>query len=399
MERLRNRKLPEIQQALRAQSLDGWLFCGYQQQDPLAQKILFLEPGDLPKDRWFYFIPARGLSQKLIHRIEPAALDALPGDARYYGSAAQLQEELRKMLATSRRVAMQYSPDSAMPLISRVDGGTIDLVRRLGKEVVSSNELVQWVEARWTGEQLDQHRRAARLLAQQIDIVFTEVRAAVESDDAMTERRLLQFLSQQLERSGLKSYDNLVVAFGANTAKPRYTPPESGGASIVPGGVLLLELWGRVNEPGAVMAKLAWTGYVGNSVPDEIERTFQAVVRARDAALSCIRENVHAGRRLEGWMPDMEVYRLLQSLGLEQFRLTRTGQSLGQELHGWGADLDSQGMTDTRPLIPRTTFTIEPALYRENYGVKTGLSVYLGETDLEITTQPLQQAVVAILKP
>jgi Xaa-Pro aminopeptidase len=221
----------------------------------------------------------------------------------------------------------------------------------------------------------------------------------VESGDAMTERRLQQYLSQQLERSGLKSNENLGVAFGPNSSKPQYAPPENGGALIVPGGLLILEIWGRLDQNGAVMAKIAWTGYVGDNVPEEIEQTFQAAAKARDSVVSFIRENYKADRRLEGWMPDNEVQKLLQSLGLEQFRYSRTGHSLGQELQGWGADLDSLGIHDPRPLISHTAFTIEPAVYRDNFGVKTGISVYLGDTDLEVTTQPLQQHVVAILKP
>src|SRR5690242_16513377 len=175
-----------IQAALREQKLDGWLFYDILHRDPIAYRVLGLGHV-LAKRRWFYMIPAEGAPRKLVHRIEAAALDSLPGERMLYAAAEELEKNLKKLVGHAKRVAMQYSPKNLIPYVSLVDAGTVELIRAQGCKVMSSADLVQEFEAAWSPEQLESHRAAGLAIDKITQAAFAEAARRVRAGEKFTE--------------------------------------------------------------------------------------------------------------------------------------------------------------------------------------------------------------------
>lgn len=386
-----------IQGALVEAGVDGWLFADFRGSDPLAHRILKLDETGLFSRRWYYFIPAMGESRKLVHRIEPHSLDALPGRALQYAAWPELHVQLRVLLEGAQRVAMQYSAHNAIPYIARVDAGTIDLVRSFGVDVVTSADLVQRFEAVWTSAQWEAHQYAARMLRTTIDEAFEFVREAVTSRGEVSEHAVQQFIRERFGHHGLGTDKLPIVAANAHSADPHFRPePESG--VIRRGDFLLLDIWAKRNEPRSVYADITWTGYVGETVPDRYRKVFRIVQHARDAAINFVQDAVHAGRPICGWQVDEAAREVIRRAGFAEQFIHRTGHSIGEEVHGNGANMDNYETRDERRILPRTCFSIEPGIYLAGeFGVRSEVDMYVSDEAAFVTGQPIQLEVVPIL--
>ena len=398
-------RVRDIQAALRAAGLDGWLFYDFRQSDPLAYRILRLDPRQFSTRRWFYFVPAEGEPVRINHAIEQGKLDRLPGRRLIYSSWQKLNENLRDALSTVNasgkpRVAMQYSPENSIPYISRVDAGTIELVRSLGAEPVTSADLVQLFEAVWTDEQYDSHVTAANNIHNIIQEAFAEVARKIKSDEPVTEYDIQQFMVRRFEEEGMTCEgDHPIVSVNSNAASPHYQPSASKFSPIRRGDFLLLDVWAKLKTPGAVYADQTWTGFVGEEPGEEHVKVFRIVRDARDAAIEFVRENVKAGREIKGAEVDDVSRGVITRAGYGEYFTHRTGHSIGEEVHGNGAHIDNLETRDSRRIIPRTCFSIEPGVYLPgNFGVRSEVDVYVSDGDIEVTGQPVQTELVAILR-
>ena len=388
-----------IQRALIEAGVDGWLFADFRGSDPLAHRILKLDEAGLFSRRWYYFIPVSGEPRKLVHRIEPHSLDALPGRARQYAAWPELHAQLRATLEGAQRIAMQYSAHNAIPYIARVDAGTVELVRSFGVEVVTSADLVQRFEAVWTAAQWETHQYAARMLRTTIDEAFGYVRETVTSRGEVSEHAVQQFIRERFGHHGLATDKLPIVAANAHSADPHFRPgPDSG--VIRRGDFLLLDIWARRNEPRSVYADITWTGYVGETVPDRYRKVFRLVQHARDAAISFVQDAVHAGRPICGWQVDDAAREVIRRAGFGEQFIHRTGHSIGEEVHGNGANMDNYETRDERRILPRTCFSIEPGIYLAGeFGVRSEVDMYVSDQAAFVTGQPIQLEVVPILSP
>ena len=396
-----NNHIAAIQQALREAGLDGWLFYDFRGSDPLAARILKLDLSRHTTRRWYYLIPAQGVPQKLLHRIEPHSLDDVPGESRLYLSWQEQQEHLRQMLASlgrSPKVAMQYSPLNAIPYISRVDAGTIELVRSLGAEVVTSADLVQRFEAVWTKDQYASHCEAAAKLRQIVDEAFARVREEIARGATFTERDLQQDILARITARGMHTYAPPIAAANAHAADPHYSPPEHGSSPIRRGDLVLIDLWAKNAAPGSMYGDITWTGYVDETVPARHAAIFAIVARARDAAIAFVQQEVRAGRFPRSGDVDDVCRRVIRQAGYGDRFIHRTGHSIGEEVHGNGANIDNLETRDGRRLLPHTCFSIEPGVYLPGeFGIRSEVDVYLTETDALVTGVPIQTAIVPIL--
>ncbi|MCG3778185.1 MAG: Xaa-Pro dipeptidase [Nitrospira sp.] len=387
-----------IQQALRNAEIDGWLFYDFRGSDPLAYRILQLDPTLHVTRRWYYWIPAHGAPVKVLHRIEPHVLDALPGQTDYYVSWEQQRQILALLLTGSPRVAMQYSPLNAVPYVSRVDAGTIELIRSYGAEVVSSADLIQTFEARWTDRQLDSHQFAAAALRRIVDETFSHVRDVVAQGRGLTEYDVQQFILARISEAGMVTSSPPIAAVNAHSADPHYGPTKTGSAEVTRDSLLLIDLWAKQKETGAVYADITWTGYVGRTVPVKHRAIFDLVRQGRDAALTFAKTEIVAGRRPFGWEVDQACRQVIQQGGYGDQFVHRTGHSIGEEVHGNGANIDSLETQDTRRLMPRTCFSIEPGIYLPGeFGIRSELDVYLADREALVFGLPLQSEIVSIL--
>ena len=385
-----------IQRALATEGLDGWLLYDFHGSNPIAAQLTGLAGGaHLTTRRWYYLIPAAGEPRALVHAIERRNLDHLPGTKVVYAGRQQLESGLAQLLAGMRRVAMEYSPNCAIPYVSRVDAGTAEAIRSHGVAIVSSGDLVQQFEATWTAEQLTSHRAASAALYRIKDRAFESASAALASGRLQTEYDLQQAMVQWFREEGLVSDSAPVVAVGANAGNPHYLPTASISQPIVPDEVLLLDLWGKQSAPGAVFADITWVGVTSAAVSADAARAFQAVVGARDEAVRMVEEAAGAGRELRGWQVDRAARQVLERDGFATRILHRTGHSLGENVHGNGTHLDDYETHDDRRLLPGTGFTVEPGLYFETFGVRTEINVYRGEREA-LVTGPRQMEIVTL---
>jgi len=391
-------QVSRIQQAIREQpGLDGWLFYDFRHLDPIAYRVLGLDPALHVTRRWYYWVPARGTPVKVQHRIEPHVLERLPGDVQLYVSWREQHAALKSLLQSAKRVAMQYSPMNAIPYLSRVDAGTIELIRGCGVEVVTSADLVQRFEAVWDEKQLASHQVAAEGLRAIVDEAFGFVGASLAVGRALTEYGLQQYILSRMQVHGLVTSSPPIAAVNAHSADPHYGPLPEGSAPIRPGDLVLIDLWAKQPRAGSVYADITWTGFVGQTVPARYQEIFQIVRRARDAAVSFVQGRVRDGVFPFGWEVDDVCRQVIQDAGYGNYFVHRTGHSIGEEVHGNGANIDNLETQDARRLLPGTCFSIEPGIYlRDEFGIRSELDVYLSACEAIVYGQPVQTELVRI---
>ena len=388
-------ELKAIQKAIREQDCDGWLFYDHHRRDPIAYQVLGL-PESMCTRRWYYLIPMKGSPSKLVHRIEEGQLDRLPGTKFVYSSWEEQHELLRKILTGKRRIAMQYSPMNDIPYVGLVDCGTVELVRSFGPEVLSSADLVQIFEARWSPEGLAAHREAGKVIHKVIRQAFAAIKRSVEEGHPLTELELQRHMLEWFVVDEIEASDAPIVAVNAHSGDPHYSPREEGSSSIGRGDCVLLDVWGKQKSSDAVYFDITWTGYVGDTVPDKYREIFDVVREARDRAVSFIQKGIRKGKRVYGWEVDDVARKIISEKGYGPYFLHRTGHSIGREVHGNGANMDNFETRDGRRIVPGTGFSIEPGIYLRDFGVRTEVNVHVSENDAEVTGE-MQQGVVPIL--
>lgn len=384
-----------IQKDLKAANLDGWLFYDFRGRDPIAHRILRLPPG-MRTRRWFYFIPTKGTPRKLVHKIESEALATLPGETLYYAAQHELQDNLAEMLGNALSIAMQYSPRSAIPYVSIVDAGTVEMVRSVGPKVFTSADLVQKYEACWTPEQLESHLAAGQAVDRIVREAFQASAKGVRDGRPLTEFDLKQWILKEFDAAGLITEEGPDVAVGANASDPHYGPVEGKSAVIREGALVLLDVWAKTKAAGSVYYDITWIGFMGAKVPEEYAKVFGVVRAARDKAVELIRSAVAKGRKLQGWQVDHAARGVIDDAGYGKYFFHRTGHSIGESVHGNGVNMDGLETKDTRHLIPRTCTSIEPGIYLREFGIRSEVNVYIGEKEARVTGA-VQQEILPLL--
>ena len=390
--------LPAIQAALAADGIDGWLLYDFRGLNPIASDItgVLRQGGHLATRRWYYLIPRTGEPRALVHAIEPHTLAHLPGAALRYAGREQLERGLRELLAGTRRVAMEYSPGCAIPYVSRVDAGTVELVRQCGAEVVSSGDLVQRFSAVWGAEAMATHLTASDALHRIKDKAFEAVARRVRDGVATTEFEIQQLMAGWFREEGLVTDSDPNVSAEENAGNPHYLPTAARSRSIGPNELVLLDLWGKLDQPGAVYADITWVGFTGARVPERQAAAFAATAAARDAAVALVQERARAGQDVRGWEVDRAASTVLREAGYGAQILHRTGHSLGESVHGTGVNMDDYETHDDRRLLPGTGFTIEPGVYFPDFGIRTEINMIVRVGSAEVSG-PLQSAILALV--
>lgn len=377
--------LSAIQSALREEQLDGWLFFDHHLRDPLAYRILGFDPPRTPTRRWYYFIPAKGDPCKLEHLIEPGMLKELPGRSLLYSSWELQIHGLASMLAGAKRVAMQYSPQCAVPYVAMVDAGTIELVRSQNVEVVTSANLVQYFEARWNQQKLDSHLAAGKLVDEIRRHAFEEIGDRLRGRELVNEWIIAATIRQSFERAGLYTDHGPIVAVNANASNPHYEPHPESSMTIQQGDVVLIDMWAKLNQPDSVYYDITWTGYTDYEIPGEVQRVFEIVTGARDKAIERVQTAVAARQLLHGFEVDDACRGHIREHGMAEYFIHRTGHSIGEDVHGSGANMDNLETHDDRRVIPWTCFSIEPGIYLPEFGIRSEINLFIGGNDARVT--------------
>ena len=375
-----------VQDALKAHGLDAWLLYDFQGSNPVAYRMAGMgAAGNLATRRWFYLIPAAGAPRALVHAIERYNLDHLPGSKTVYAGREQLETGLAGLVKGITRVAMEYSPRCAIPYVSRVDAGTIELVRGLGLDVVSSGDLIQQFEACWNDAAIATHRQASAALYRIKDRAFESVARRLRDGVPTTEYDIQQQMVGWFGDEGLIADSAPCVSAQENAGNPHYLASATDHRVIRKDELVLLDLWGKLATPGAVYADITWIGFAGTQAPDRMTKAFAAICGARDAAVEVVQAAARAGRDVRGFEADRAARQVLQDAGFGDAILHRTGHSLGENVHGNGAHLDDYETHDERRLLPGSGFTIEPGLYFKDFGVRTEINMVWTAAGPEVT--------------
>ncbi|HEU5404177.1 MAG TPA: Xaa-Pro peptidase family protein [Terriglobales bacterium] len=386
--------LTAIQAALRERKFDAWLFYDHHHRDPLAYSILGLPEKMHVTRRWYYLIPADGEPVKLNHRVEPKHLESLPGKQLHYGPWPEMHQRLREMLAPYQRVAMQYSPNNNIMYISLVDGGTLELLRSFDVDIASSADLVAQFEATLTAEQIATHFEARDKVDPIMQAAFREIGERVRSG-GWDEYGVQQWLGEAFKRENLVWDDLPIVGVNENAGNPHYSPTPETSKPIRQGDWVLLDMWAKVNKPGAVYYDITWTGFVGNSPPDKHREIFEIVTGARNVGINTVKDAFTAKRKIMGWEVDAAVRAFIEKTGYGQYFVHRTGHSIGTEVHGNGANMDNLETKDEREIIPNTLFSIEPGIYLPEFGVRAEIDMLVRNGGAEVTGK-IQNEIVII---
>jgi Xaa-Pro dipeptidase len=387
--------LLEIQEALRGGGIDGWLFFDHHHRDPLAYRVLGFTAERTPTRRWYYLLPAQGEPVKLVHQVEPGMLDQLPGRKIAYASWSQLVENLRALLGGCRRVAMQYSPNCAVPYVAMVDAGTVELVRSLGVDVVTSANLVQYFEARWDRKKLESHLEAGRRVDAVRRGAFRLAGERLRAGAPIDEWQVKQFLLARFAEEGLFTDHGPIVGVNANASNPHYEPAEQGSRPIRRGDVLLIDLWAKLDQPESVYYDSTWVGYCGEAPPEPVRKVFAVVRGARDRTIRRVQEAVSRQEPLRGFEVDDAARGYIQEQGYGDCFFHRTGHSIGTEVHGTGANMDNLETHDERYVIPWTCFSVEPGIYLPEFGIRSEVDVFVDE-ERAIVTGEIQEELVVV---
>lgn len=389
--------LPAVQAALREQKLDGWLLYDFRGLNVLARRVVGFPSDVFLSRRWFYYVPAQGEPRKLVHKIEPHALDFLPGPQQAYLRWQELEAGVGALVKGARRVAMEYVPRNANPYVSRVDAGTVELVRSFGIDIVPSGDLVQLFEACWDDDQWAMHLEAAKHTRSAYDVAFGFIADSVRGGKTIRETDVQQVILDHFKKNKLICDHPPICGVGPHSGDPHYAPVKGQDAVIRENDFVLIDLWAKCDQPRAVYSDLTRVAFVGRDVPPKIREVFDIVRQARDAAIAKVKSAFAAGSPLLGWEVDKAARDVIDKAGYGEYFCHRTGHSIGQEVHGNGANMDGLETREERRVMRRTCFSVEPGIYLPEFGVRSEVDVFVDKNGTVHVTGGDPQTEVAAL--
>jgi Xaa-Pro aminopeptidase len=390
--------LPAVQAALREENVDGWLLYDFRGLNVLARRIAQMPEGKMLSRRWFYFVPATGQPKKLVHRIESGALDHLPGDKTVYLRWQELETGVAGLVQGAKRLAMEYVARNSNPYVSRVDAGTVELVRSCGPEIVPSGDLIQRFEACWDDEQWAMHQQAARYTRSAFDAAFGFISQRLRAGNPPRETEVVQVILDHFKANRVVCDHAPICAVGPNSGNPHYEPMAGQDALVTKDSFVLVDLWAKCDKPRAVYSDLTRTAFAGKEVPAKVREVFTIVAQARDAAIAKVRSAFAQGTPLHGWEVDNAARAVIEKAGYGEAYCHRTGHSIGQEVHGNGANMDGLETREDRKVLRRTCFSIEPGIYLKEFGIRSEVDVFVdGEGKVHVTGGEPQTEVPALL--
>ncbi len=388
-----------IQKALKDAGFDGWLFYDFHNRDAIAARILKMDTKRFASRRWFYFVPAEGTPQKLVHAIEPWRCDHLPGDKNIYLPWQQQHELLKNLLSGHKKVAMQYSPYNAIPYVSIVDGGTLELVRSFGVDVVSSADLVSRFESHLTMEDRDSHFAAGEIMQKVKDEAFNEIARRIKAGNPPKEFEIQNYMHNMMRDNNMVWEDGPIVAVNEHAADPHFEPTPENSHIMKEGDLVLIDLWAKQDKPGSIYYDVTWMGYIGTEIPDKIDEVFQVIRKARDTGHQLVIDRFASNSPVHGWEVDDAVRKVVVDAGYGEYFIHRTGHNIAEEVHGNGAHIDNLETKDERVIIPGTCFSIEPGIYmpEEKIGFRTEIDVLVNDNGEVEVAGSIQEKVIPVM--
>ncbi|GAB1441415.1 M24 family metallopeptidase [Ignavibacteriales bacterium] len=393
-------KIIKLQNLIKKNGLDGWLFYDFRGSNDLALSVLEFPAKAHLTRRFFYFIPAEGTPQKVAMAIELHNLAHLPGDMHPYSDYHSLNKIMASLLNGVKKVAMEYSPKNAIPYLSKLDAGTYEYLKDFGIEIVSSGDLLTEFTAVWTKEQYDDNIPVANALTDIVNLCWKFIKEKIESTGETTEYEVQKLIMDEIEKRGFETDHEVIVGVNGNGANPHYSPTPEVWEKIHRDDFVLIDLWAKPKKDNGVWADITWVGFVGTEVPERYVKIFNIVKDAREAAFNLVCERFKKGEEVRGWEVDDASRKVIADAGYAEYFVHRTGHSITTTLHGTGPHNDNFETQDMRLILPGTSFSIEPGIYlKGDFGVRSEIDVYIHPNGkVEQTGGERQWSVVPILK-
>jgi Xaa-Pro dipeptidase len=379
-----------------AQGIDAWILSDFRGSNPLLWHGL---GGTRSTTRRLFLIIGRsGPPTVLAHPIDHSRLNGLPFDLVGYRSWQQMRERLTALMNGSRRIAVEYSPEGSVPTVSWVDAGTVDLFRSWGLEIVSSADLFQVSAAAWDDQALASHLQVCPIVVAIKDEAFELIRQAHRQGARVTDYDVQQFILHEFARHAVETENRPIVATNADSGNPHYEPTAAGATPIQPGDWILIDLWACLPGERNIFADITWVGFAGSAVPPVMQTVFEVVTHARDRVIDTLMTAWQRGDELQGWQLDQVARDHIVAAGYGRAFVHQTGHSLapGRQLHGWGVNLDNLQTHDTRTILPRTGFSIEPGIYLPAFGVRSEVNAFVDPITGPRITTPVQRDVILL---
>jgi Xaa-Pro aminopeptidase len=389
--------LAAAQAFMRENGIDAWLLYDYRGSNQLFWHVLGV--ARFPTRRAFLIVPQAGEPLLLIHTVDQFFFHDITLPKRIYTGWVEMREILRAALGDARKLALEYSVEGGVPTVSWVDAGTVELLRSWDHTIVSSADLFQVSAAAWDDFAIDSHQRACVVVADVKDAAFDLVRSAIRAGKTVSEYELQQFILAEFTRLGLETEGQPVVQVNGHSGIVHYEPTAASSAPIGAGDWLLIDIWARYPGERNVYSDIAWGAYAGRDIPQHLQQVFEIVRAARDQALAAIRTAWAQGETLEGWQVDDVARGIIEAAGYGEHFHHRTGHSMGpgRRLHALGVNLDNLETHDTRRILPRTGFSIEPGIYLPEFGVRLEIDVFLDPIAGPTVTTPIQDEIVRLV--
>ena len=384
------------QEYMQAHAIDGWLLYDFRGSNPVFWRTLNAQH---PTSRRNYiWIPARGEAFLILHNLDKLEFTGIPLPAKIYATWQEMETMLRGTLQGADRVAMEYSPGGAIPMHSWVDAGTLEAVRSLGVDVVSSANLFQYAATAWSETSVQLHRKACAVVNEIKDAAFTLIGDRINAGQQVTEYDIQQFIRQQFDHHDLQTDHGPIVAVNAHSGDPHFEPSAEVHDPIRKGDWVLIDLWAKYADPEAVYCDITWTGFVGGDVPAKHMEVFNAVTAARDAVVFTLEQAWKDEQSLQGWQLDRVARDLIEGTGYGEYFGHRTGHSMGVSptAHALGMNLDDYETRDTRLVLPGIGFSVEPGIYLPEFGVRSEIDMYVDPDEGPVVTTSIQREVIRI---
>ncbi len=389
--------IKEIQKQLQFYKIDGWLLYDLHGSNPLALSVMQIPHEVLMTRRCFYYIPNKGIPQKIVHKIESHNLDHLPGEKKSYFSWKEMNRLLGETLKGVRTVAMEYSPNQAIPTVSVIDGGLIDLVRSFGPKVVSSALFLQAFTSLWTDDQYKLHMEAANVLENTVTGAWELIKTHLDQDKPINEYQVQQYILKEFQKEGCVTEGKPICGVNGNGADPHYIPTKEKNSPIKKGDFILIDLWCKKDLEDAVFADITRVGVAASKPTPKQQEIFSLVRKAQKAGTDLVIKRCSEGREIKGGEVDAKVRSVIEEGGYGDYFNHRTGHNIHTTNHGPGANLDAIETDDHRPLIPCTCFSIEPGIYLPGeFGVRLEYDVYIHKNGKVEVTLPPQEELVTL---
>lgn len=373
----------QAQEYMKGRDIEGWLLYDYRGINPILWDTLG-PVSNVTRPCWLW-IPSQGEPRLLVSYVDQGRFGGLGIATTLFVSRQDMAAGLADLLSGARRIAMEYSPMGELPRVSKVDAGTLEMVRGLGAEVVPSADLLQYATQRWSAEQLRSHLGAVEKLDRIVQDAFRYIGGSLDSE--LTEYAVAEFMRRRFLEEGLEATDGPIVAVNQHASDPHFEPTADLSSTLKAGDWVLIDVWGRLPGDDSMFGDITWTAYVGETVPTSHREVFDAVVGARDVAVSEMQRAFEDGRVLEGWQVDKVARDYIAEAGYGDHFNHRLGHSLGREVHSNAVNLDGWETHDTRQLIPGIAVTIEPGIYLPEFGVRSEIDVYISEDGPQVTGQ------------